>query len=115
MSNTRTKFILVVEEPAPKDEDMRTVRQRLFVGQVCFAWLCMSLLALRGVGCYARCDWPSEFHNVCLQLFRRFHAAFIDVVSDPFYEIGQVGLEASALESLLSASSFHAAAHCMLH
>ena len=24
-SNTRTRFILVVEEPAPKDEDMRSV------------------------------------------------------------------------------------------
>ena len=25
-SNTRTKFVLVVEEPAPKDEDMRSVK-----------------------------------------------------------------------------------------
>ncbi|KAK9799812.1 hypothetical protein WJX73_002139 [Symbiochloris irregularis] len=46
VSNTSIKFIFVVEEPAPKDEDMRA-------------------------------------------LFKRFHAAFIDVVSNPFYEIGQ--------------------------
>ncbi|CAK0783312.1 hypothetical protein CVIRNUC_006511 [Coccomyxa viridis] len=43
-SNTRVKFILVVDEVMPKDEEMRLI-------------------------------------------FRRFHAAFIDAISNPFYTV----------------------------
>lgn len=44
VSNTRVKFILVVDEVVPKDEEMRLI-------------------------------------------FRRFHAAFVDAVSNPFYTV----------------------------
>lgn len=43
ITNTRMKFILVVDEPIPKDEEMRMI-------------------------------------------FKRFHAAYVDAISNPFYD-----------------------------
>lgn len=111
VSNTRTKFVFVVEGAAPKDEDMRTVSpmhlpphfHRRVQPTGCSAllqltvWLCASDLPLSGYDlallrvCIVRQVCTSTIYNFLhVQLFRRFHAAFIDVVSNPFYELGEV-------------------------
>ena len=71
ISNTKIKFFLVLGDPVPKDEELRMVRP------------------LMQRDAFQDFMGPPNALAV-MQIFKRFHAAYVDAVSNPFYTINTV-------------------------
>lgn len=83
LSNTKVKFIMVTTDLDVRDTDVRSVG----ICFVCFFChvppIASSIILLRRIFCV------SSPLRLSLQFFRKFHAAYVDAVSNPFHVPGK--------------------------
>lgn len=112
VSNTKIKFLLVLADPVPKDDELRMVGTALLpvsFRNTIFAYLLLRTLSFKygnPLTCGSRQSQFGHFlvcwgvlppkllvsnaTSLCVQIFRRFHAAYVDAVSNPFYTTNTV-------------------------